>query len=292
MDENKYTLPSYKAQTDKVNNVYDSSLKNDLASLKSSYDSTMVDAESTKAKIPQTYQKAANESAANYQREKAAFDEYAAGNGLNTGAGSQAQLASLNQQQSAQTGINTERANAATDAENQILKLKQDYQNAIAQANANNDYERSAALLKEYQSEAQSAVSTAQNQISMDYSQNLKRAETLAGFGDFSGYGALGYSQEQIAQMQKAWIAANPALAKKIGLTSGVYSGYSGEQQKAASGVDNSYLNGVYNRNASSGNSNRGTVISDIYADYSDGNISKETMDAAISLMGNTGARY
>lgn len=52
-----------------------------------------------------------------------------------------------------------------------------------------------------------------QNADQQNYQELLDRAETLAAFGNFSGYLALGYSQDQVEQMRKAWAAMNPNLA-------------------------------------------------------------------------------
>ena len=120
----------------------------------------------------------------------------------------------------------------------QLNQLEVSYQNSIAEAIANNEYERAAALLEEYRQQAQSVVDTAQLQAQLDtdrwlnqayldqdiadfnqnadqqnYQELLDRAETLAAFGNFSGYLALGYSQDQVEQMRKAWAAMNPNLA-------------------------------------------------------------------------------
>ena len=46
-------------------------------------------------------------------------------------------------------------------------------------------------------------------------------ASEMAAAGDFSGYKALGFSDDQIARLQQLWIAQNPKLAKKLGLESG-----------------------------------------------------------------------
>ena len=84
-----------------------------------------------------------------------------------------------------------------------------------------------AALLAEYKAAAQSVVDTAQNQAALDmdvadfnrttnqndYNKLLERAEALAQFGDFSGYLALGFSQDQVNNMRKTWLAANPKIA-------------------------------------------------------------------------------
>ena len=57
------------------------------------------------------------------------------------------------------------------------------------------------------------------------------KAQNMAQYGDFSGYLELGYTQSEIDQMQKAWIAANPELARTLGYVKTpepVYSSYSG----------------------------------------------------------------
>ena len=123
--------------------------------------------------------------------------------------------------------LRTAEANAISEAQLQLTKLYTSYQNSIAEAVANNEYERAAALLAEYKAAAQSVVDTAQNQAALDmdvadfnrttnqndYNKLLERAEALAQFGDFSGYLALGFSQDQVNNMRKTWLAANPKIA-------------------------------------------------------------------------------
>ena len=47
--------------------------------------------------------------------------------------------------------------------------------------------------------------------------QSLARAQTLASYGDFSGYTALGYDKKTINNMKQIWIAQNPDLAYNTG---------------------------------------------------------------------------
>ena len=155
------------------------------------------------------------------------FNEYAAASGLNSGAGGQAMLAFSNQLQGDLNDLYLGEANALTEAQTQITKLTMEYQNSIAEAVANNEYERAAALLEEFRAQAQSVVDVAkdQAQLNLGYTQQnqsvantnydrlLSNAETLAKFGDFSGYLALGYSSDQIEQMRAVWKAANPDIA-------------------------------------------------------------------------------
>ena len=221
------TLPSYQANTGQVNSMYDAALEAALAALKSSYDRSKLEAEQAMEKISPLYQTQRNQTAANAERERMMFNEYAAATGLNSGAGGQAMLAFSNQLQNDLNDLYLGEANALTEAQNQITLLTMDYQNAIAEAVANNEYERAAALLQEFQMQAQSVVETAKAQASLNLQtaqQNLSaknseydrlsaNAETLAKFGDFSGYLALGYSNDQIEQMKAVWKAANPDIA-------------------------------------------------------------------------------
>lgn len=45
-----------------------------------------------------------------------------------------------------------------------------------------------------------------------------ERAERLASFGNFSGYTDLGYTQEEVERMRKAWISKNPLTAYYTGV--------------------------------------------------------------------------
>lgn len=221
------TLPSYQANTGQVNSMYDAALEAALAALKSSYDRSKLEAEQAMEKISPLYQTQRNQTAANAERERMVFNEYAAATGLNSGAGGQAMLAFSNQLQNDLNDLYLGEANALTEAQNQITILTMEYQNAIAEAVASNEYERAAALLQEFQLQAQSVVETAKAQASLnlqtaqqnlsaknsEYDRLSSNAETLAKFGDFSGYLALGYSNDQIEQMKAVWKAANPDIA-------------------------------------------------------------------------------
>ena len=228
-------LPSYQAQTGAVNSVYDAAQKAALAALQSAYEKSKLEMEATKEKLPALYQKQANQVSANAEKEKANFNEMAAYQGMNTGTGSQAKLAMANQAQGDLADVRLAEASAITDMENQLTSLYVQYQNSIAEAVANNEYERAAALLKEYQKAAESVVSTAQNQayLNLDtashnqsikesaYQKNLELAEALASFGNFSGYRNLGVSDDMIAKMTAVWKAANPDIAWALGTNYG-----------------------------------------------------------------------
>lgn len=228
---NSVGLPTYEAQTDAVNSVYDAANDYTLATLQSAYDKSKAELEAYKESLPATYQEQANTLSAEAEKQKQQFNEYAAYSGLNSGTGSQAALALSNTYQSNLGSVRTAEANAIKDADNQLANLYVDYQNDIAEAIAQNEYERAAALLTEYQTAAQSVVSVAQAQANYDlsvyqtnqdtkstnYQKLVDNAEALAQFGDFSGYLALGYTSDQITNMRKTWLAANPEIAINLG---------------------------------------------------------------------------
>jgi len=63
----------------------------------------------------------------------------------------------------------------------------------------------------------ETAYNRAWNEEGRGYERNLSDAQTLASFGDFSGYERLGYSPETVSAMRELWIAQNPDLAYNTG---------------------------------------------------------------------------
>ena len=171
------------------------------------------------AKIPGTYQAARNLTASSGEVSRQNFNEYAAANGLNSGTGAQANLSMNNRLLSDLSGINSAQAQALSDIENQRLKAQASYNNAIAEAKAEGNLARARALYEEMVRVDESMVSTALNQAELNYrdkafnygvgqddqSAALEKAQTLAAYGDFSGYKALGYTDAEIAAMKSYW---------------------------------------------------------------------------------------
>lgn len=104
-----------------------------------------------------------------------------------------------------------------------IMQLRKQGADAEYQANAARD-----------QANAQAQQNLYANMMNLRLQQQqdaATKAQNMAQYGDFSGYLGLGYTQSEIDQMQKAWIAANPELAKVLGYVKTpepVYSSYSG----------------------------------------------------------------
>ena len=106
-----------------------------------------------------------------------------------------------------------------------IMQLRQQGADAEYQANAARDQANAQAQ--------QNLYANMMNLILQQQQDAATKAQNMAQYGDFSGYLGLGYTQSEIDQMQKAWIAANPELAKVLGYVktpsySGYYSGGGG----------------------------------------------------------------
>ena len=104
-----------------------------------------------------------------------------------------------------------------------IMQLRQQGADAEYQANAARDQANAEAQ--------QNLYANFINLLLQQQQDAATKAQNMAQYGDFSGYLGLGYTQSEIDQMQKAWIAANPELAKVLGYVKTpepVYSSYSG----------------------------------------------------------------
>ena len=186
---------------DKINAMYDAQKESQLGTLKSAYDQSKSEYQAAQEKIAPQYQKAANELSVQYERNRQNFNRQAAATGINTGTASQAALARQGEYQRDFGGLRTSESEAQAEAARQMALLESKYQSDVAEAIANNDYQRAAALYEEFK-----------NSQNVD----LKNAQILAEFGDFSGYEAL-YGKEEAENMFYIWAAQNPQLAYNSG---------------------------------------------------------------------------
>ena len=260
---------AYKAYTEggrgqAVAGVYDAQTQAELNGLKSTYEQNLSNQQAAREKIAGAYQQSGNAMQAQYERNRRNLNQQAAANGINTGAGSQQQLALQNVWNRDYGNLMGQQAQAYADADRAIADLQVTYQNAIQQAQAQGDYRKMAALLDDYQ---------------QAYNQQLQQAQTLASYGDFSGYNGI-YSADQIANMRNAWIASNPQMAYNMGLisaeelarmTGGVYGGSSGR------GSYGGYYGGGGYSGGGSGNSGAAETTgtrSTSYPSYNQGTVS------------------
>lgn len=188
-------------RTDAINQMYDAQKAQRENELKSAYEQSMSAQKAAQEKIAPQFQTSANDLATQYERNRRNYNMQAAGNGINTGTASQAALAQNNEYLRAFGNLRATEGEAQAAAERQMADLTAKYQSEVASALAQNDINRAKALFDEANNAEQ---------------RDLQRAQILAQFGDFSGFGAL-YGQEQAEAMGMLWAAQNPDLAYNTG---------------------------------------------------------------------------
>lgn len=241
-----------------INDMYAAQQKALEEQYKAAYDQQMSDAQAAADKIPGTYQTQANDLAVQYERNRRNLNQQAAGNGLNTGTGSQMALALGSQWQRDYGGVKQAQADAQAEADRQMVDLKAQYESQVAAAIAQNDFQKAAALIDEYNNSQEFA---------------LKNAQILAQFGDFSMYEKL-YGKDQADSMFNIWKAQNPDLAWQSGkMTAGEYEAITGNRPTGAtdwsSTIDTVLENmqkNPYNGGGGGGSSSSG--MSDYLAGY------------------------
>lgn len=236
------TIMSYEPQTEAAERAYDASTRQGLAALNTQYVSSAGTLEQEKGQIAASYGAQANAVEADNERAKQAMNERAAASGINSGAGTQAALSLNNAYQSAMSQVRAGEAAANADLAGRISQLKLDYNAKAAELKAQGEASKANAILGEYQAAAKSAASASEAQADENYraytsgytaakdraetqyqtaNDVYKRAAsdaaTLAKYGDFSGYAAIGYTDGQIAAMEQSWAVQNPLLAYKLG---------------------------------------------------------------------------
>ena len=242
--EEQYKKYSTSGQGQAINDMYDAKQQSQLQQLESAYQASRSEAEAARDKLPGQYQQQANDLSAQYERNRRNFNIQAAGAGLNTGTASQAALAQNSAYQRDMGNLRTAQADAMTEADRGIAELERQYQANVSSAIADNDYQRAQALLNEYNN---------------GYTRDLNTAQTLAAYGDFSGYAGL-YGQETANNMAALWKAQNPDLAYNTGRMSA-------EEYKTITGkYPAGYTPTVrysYNRGAGTGGSTEGVELAD-----------------------------
>jgi hypothetical protein len=234
------TLPSATSQESYINSLYAAQQEAALQALKTAYDANINTINATKEQIPLEYQTARNSAASQSALGKQAWNEYAAAAGLASGASAQANLAQNNVLQGNLSNISQAESTALAELELQRTQIMTGYQNAIAQAIADGNLEKARALYDEAVRVDESLVQTALNQAQLGIAQyesqanayntntanNQYLAELIAGTtGNYSRFGSLGATSDEIASMNAAYQAA---LAAQAAAGGGGYSGGGG----------------------------------------------------------------
>ena len=210
-----------KTSAGKIDDVYDKQLASEKAALQGAFDKSLADQEFARSQIGGVYQKASNDAAIQFERNKRNLNAEAMANGLSTGGGTQQQLA-LNQTWNTEYGnLKAAEAGEYAQIEHQIAQLKTQFQNDIAKAIADNDYKRAAALLDDFNNQ----------QKWLD-----EQAKTMASFGNFAGYARL-LGNGAANSMAQMWALQNPGAAYAAGLiTAEQYEKATGETAKGRAG--------------------------------------------------------
>lgn len=135
--------------TDYLKKQYAAQQQAALAELKSAYDTNISKLDEEAAAIPQQYETARNEMAAQNAIARKNFNEQAAATGLNTGTSGQAELARSSVYQRNLASANVAEQNAQKALDRDRLSLQAQYENAIAATKAENDAALNNALYQE-----------------------------------------------------------------------------------------------------------------------------------------------
>lgn len=219
---------------DYISGIANAQAQAKIAALENAYAQNVSGLQAQKAELPTTFATARNQTASQYETGRANFNQYAARTGLNSGAGGQAQLAMGTTYQGNLGQLDRAEIKATNDINTQLSNMTNKYRSEVAQAQAEGDYDRMTMLYQQYQNEQNYLRQQQAQQESNTYNRSVYDAETLAKYGDFSGYAALGYSPEQIANMQTAYQAS---ITPKYSGGGGSRSGGSSSGTSAESGI-------------------------------------------------------
>lgn len=218
-------------QSDYIRQMYEQQLAANKAQLESDYNQNVSNLDSEASKIGANYYEQRRQTQANADRAQANYNEMANASGLNSGTGSQAQLARSNQLQSDLTTLGNAEAQNRAEIERQRTLLGQQYQNAIQKAQAENNMELAQKLYQEAARVDESIIDASKNDssraleiLNMMLSQvsserNLasedarQAAEIAAASGKYGLYGKLyGLSDDVVKRLEEIY---NKELADK-----------------------------------------------------------------------------
>lgn len=148
--------------------MYEAQRRQAIAQLNSAYQNNLNALNQSTVGVDARYQNARNQAAGASELSARNFAEYAAASGLNSGAAGQAELARNVALQSDLTGLSQDEANFYSNIELQKQQAEVDYNNAIAEAEASNDYAAAQALYQEKVRVQNSLIEQQIQQMQMD----------------------------------------------------------------------------------------------------------------------------
>ena len=168
-----YTAPTLPTATDQsayINAMYAANEQAARENLRAEYENNLAELDRAQGRLPDTYNAAVDQANTQAAINRANFNEAAAANGINTGAGSQVRLSQNNALQGNVASIRKAQADAQSDLDFQRAQLEAQYQQAIREAIAKNDLEKAQALYQEAKRVDESIVNTAINQANLNWS--------------------------------------------------------------------------------------------------------------------------
>ena len=187
--------------TAEINNMYDNSLKKNKQTLQGAYNATAAAQETQQQTSQQAFNQGAYDVGVQNDRNARNVTQFADVRNVNTGLGSQHQLSLGNAKAGSMAKIQYAQSEALKESQRQAALQEELLRNRVAQALADNDYKRAAALMDE------------KNRAQADDEANAKVA---ASFGQFGGMNAI-YGAETAGKMQTLWNAQHPEEAYRLG---------------------------------------------------------------------------
>ena len=178
-----------------INEMYDAQIAGQKAKMEADYQAQLSDLQATQQQTAQKTQENLNRTAVESQKARLNFDETQNAYGISSGAMVQARLAQDNALAQNLTTLRQTQQQADAEFERKRLTMGQQYQAAIIEAQANNDFQRANALLAEAKQKESELRTDRQN-----------AAALVAGAGDYTLYQQLyGLSASQVAQLKAQW---------------------------------------------------------------------------------------
>lgn len=162
--------------SDYINEMHRAQQEAARAELEAAYKQNVAAIDRAGVGVDKTYQDAKNQTTGASEQAKRNFAQYATANGLNNGAGGQAELARSVELQKALGALDKQKAQTVADLELQRTNAETDYNSAIAKAKAEGDYQLAQALYQEkvrvedaVSAALQQEYQNALNKYSLDY---------------------------------------------------------------------------------------------------------------------------
>ena len=187
--------------SDYLNQMYEAQKRAALAQINNAYQQNVNAINRAGEGVDTRYQNARNQAAGASELAARNFNEYAAASGLNSGAGGQAELARNVALQNSLGDIDTAEAQTYADLELQLANAETEYNNAIAEAEANGDAALAAAL---YQEKVRVQEATLQAMM-QQYQDNLLANQTKHQWQQDAESAQLA-NRQQLAQYGTAWL--------------------------------------------------------------------------------------